>query len=132
LLDKLTRGGGSDMLDLSGHPPPKLVIACAVTALHLTCLERVPGERDSHAIALCAALLVWAAELADVPLPKGPDARRTQWGHWLRQARASVLKVDPSGADPLSSAWGVVQTALQPIADQVSFNRTGSCGFRDL
>jgi hypothetical protein len=130
LLDKLSRGGGSDMLDLLGYPSPKLVIACAVTALHLAYLDHLPSERDPHALALCAALLVCAAEQADVPLPKEPeepDKLRTQWGHSLRHALASVLTVDPNGAGALSFAWWVVETALKPIADQASFNRTSRC-----
>jgi hypothetical protein len=127
LLDKLSRGGSSTVLDLLGYPTPKLVIACAVTALHLAYLDQVPSERSQRAIALCAALFVWAAEQADVPAPAAPDTRRTQWGHSLRQARASVLTADPQGADVLSFAWGTVQTALKPIADQVSFNPTTKC-----
>jgi hypothetical protein len=130
LLDKLSRRGSFSVLDLLGYPSPKLEIACAVTALHLAYRNYVPSERSRHALALCAALLMRAAEWAEVPMPKEsqePDKLRTQWGHPLRQARKSVMTIDPNGAGVLSFAWWVVQTALKPIADQASFNSTSKC-----
>jgi hypothetical protein len=127
LLDRLSRRGGFALGDMFGEPSAKLVIACAVTALHLTYTNYLPSERNPCVRALCAALLVWAAEKADVPMPEEPDARRTQWGHPLRQARASVLTADPYRGDALSFAWGVVRVALQPIADHASFNPAAGC-----
>jgi hypothetical protein len=127
LLDRLSCGGGSTLSDLLGYPSAKLVVACGVAALHLAYRNDLPGERNPRARALCAALLVWAAEQAGVPMPEQPDPRRTQWGHPLRQARASAMTADPCGDNALSIAWWAVQTALQPIADQASFNPAAGC-----
>jgi hypothetical protein len=129
LLAELARGGGFTLSYLFGDPSAKLVVACGVTVLHLAYSNEPLGERNPRARALCATLLAWAAEQTGVPLPKASDAsRRTQWGHPLRQARASVMTADP---DPcggaLSIAWWAVQTALQPIADHASFNPAAGC-----
>jgi hypothetical protein len=126
LLDRLAQGGGFRMLGVLGYPSPKLLIACAVVALHVAYRDHVPSEKNPLVRALCAAILVRAAEAAGLPVPEKPDARRTQWGHPLRQACASVMASQHDDR-VLSTAWGLVRTALQPIADQASFNPAPKC-----
>jgi hypothetical protein len=82
----LSKAGPGDALDHFGWPSPKLLVACAVIALYRAVEDTPLNPKNKFALALCAAFLWRARELAGDPAP-AMDARASQWTGSLAKAR---------------------------------------------
>jgi hypothetical protein len=101
--------GQSDLFDRLACPSPKLMVACAVTALHQQMRGTLLNAKNTRQLTLCVALLWRAREHAEDPAA-APDVRVSQWAGALAAARriyaAGVAPADEYGAEGLAH-WAV-------------------------
>jgi hypothetical protein len=101
--------GQSDLFDRLACPSPKLMIACAVTALHQQMRGTLLNAKNVRQLTLCVALLWRAREHAEDPAA-APEVRLTQWAGALRAARriymARVAPANEHSAEGLAH-WAV-------------------------
>ena len=120
LRAKLSGGGQSDAFDKLDCPSAKLMIAYGVIALHQEIRGSLPNPKNTRLLALCAALLWRARERAE-DLASAPDARSTQWGGALHEARRLYAAGKASAAGEDSAGELVryaVNVALRRQADK--------------